>query len=67
MFGDSLFDVGNNNYIADSLAKANFPPYGLDFLSKEPTGRVSNGKNTADFLGELKEISTDRQFWFFDA
>ncbi|KAI5000388.1 hypothetical protein ZWY2020_004977 [Hordeum vulgare] len=30
VFGDSLVDNGNNNDIA-SLARANYPPYGIDF------------------------------------
>lgn len=53
VFGDSLVDVGNNNHLPVSIAKANFPHNGVDFPTKEPTGRFSNGKNAADFLGEL--------------
>ncbi|PSS06127.1 GDSL esterase/lipase [Actinidia chinensis var. chinensis] len=52
VFGDSLVDVGNNNYLKISLAKADFPHNGIDFLGKKPTGRFSNGKNSADFLAE---------------
>ncbi|GMH24991.1 hypothetical protein Nepgr_026834 [Nepenthes gracilis] len=52
VFGDSLVDVGNNNYLEISLAKANFPHNGIDFPSHRPTGRFSNGKNSADFLAE---------------
>ncbi|KAL8249418.1 hypothetical protein R6Q59_006286 [Mikania micrantha] len=33
IFGDSLVDCGNNNDL-ETLAKANYPPYGIDF----PTG-----------------------------
>ncbi|XP_010545227.1 PREDICTED: GDSL esterase/lipase At5g55050-like isoform X2 [Tarenaya hassleriana] len=50
VFGDSLVDVGNNNYIPFSIAKANFPPNGIDFPGRVPTGRFSNGLNAADFL-----------------
>ncbi|GKV39564.1 hypothetical protein SLEP1_g47322 [Rubroshorea leprosula] len=50
VIGDSQVDVGNNNYLPVSFAKANFPPNGIDFPSKEATGRFSNGKNAADFL-----------------
>ncbi|KAF1893787.1 hypothetical protein Lal_00002317 [Lupinus albus] len=50
VFGDSLVDAGNNNYL-NSLAKANFEPYGIDF-SEGPTGRFSNGKTPIDILGE---------------
>lgn len=52
LFGDSLVDVGNNNYLKLSIAKANHFPYGIDFPTKKPTGRFSNGKNAADFIGE---------------
>lgn len=49
VFGDSLVDNGNNNYLS-SLAKANFYPYGIDSI-RGPTGRFSNGKNVIDYLG----------------
>lgn len=48
-FGDSQFDNGNNNNLL-TLAKVNYPPYGIDFPGG-PTGRFSNGQNIADFLG----------------
>ncbi|EFJ17320.1 hypothetical protein SELMODRAFT_114853 [Selaginella moellendorffii] len=48
-FGDSLADVGNNNYLV-TLAKANFPPYGREFDTGKPTGRFTNGRNQIDFL-----------------
>ena len=51
VFGDSLADVGNNNYLQLSLAKADFQHNGIDFPTGKPTGRFSNGKNAADFLG----------------
>ncbi|CAH9091479.1 unnamed protein product [Cuscuta europaea] len=51
VFGDSLIDPGNNNFLVDSVAKANYIPYGVDFQG--PTGRFSNGKNIIDFLGEM--------------
>ncbi|KAE8725482.1 hypothetical protein F3Y22_tig00008706pilonHSYRG00065 [Hibiscus syriacus] len=52
VFGDSLVDVGNNNYLPVSIAKADFPHNGIDFPTKKPTGRFCNSKNTADFLAE---------------
>ncbi|KAF9621490.1 hypothetical protein IFM89_021794 [Coptis chinensis] len=52
IFGDSTADVGTNNYIKDSKAKANFPQNGIDFPGSVPTGRFSNGLNTADFLAQ---------------
>ena len=51
IFGDSLVDNGNNNKL-QSLAKSNYPPYGIDFPGG-PTGRFSNGKSTVDVTGEL--------------
>lgn len=51
IFGDSTFDVGTNNFI-NSKAKANVPFYGIDFLNSIPTGRFSNGLNTADQIGK---------------
>ncbi|KAK4481405.1 hypothetical protein RD792_012295 [Penstemon davidsonii] len=50
MFGDSLVDTGNNNYI-NTIVKVNYPPYGKDFMGGEPTGRFSNGKVPSDLLG----------------
>lgn len=52
VFGDSLVDAGNNNYLAFSVSKANYPHNGVDFPGKKPTGRFSNGKNAADAIGE---------------
>ncbi|KAG6696108.1 hypothetical protein I3842_09G131100 [Carya illinoinensis] len=51
IFGDSLVDNGNNNQL-QSLAKANYRPYGIDFPAG-PTGRFSNGKTTVDVIAEL--------------
>ncbi|RHN59837.1 putative triacylglycerol lipase [Medicago truncatula] len=48
IFGDSIVDVGNNNYIYASV-KANFFPYGRDFVTRTPTGRMSNGKLSVDY------------------
>ena len=49
-FGDSLTDNGNNNYL-NSLAKANYDPYGVDFGHGFASGRFSNGKTIIDYLG----------------
>ncbi|KAH9667897.1 GDSL esterase/lipase [Citrus sinensis] len=51
IFGDSLFDSGNNNALP-TKAKANYPPYGIDFPGG-PTGRFSNGLNMADVIAQL--------------
>ncbi|XP_073101401.1 GDSL esterase/lipase At4g16230 [Elaeis guineensis] len=53
IFGDSTADVGNNNFLPASKAKANFPPYGIDFVQSRATGRFSNGLNSADFLAKM--------------
>eukprot|EP00253_Pinus_taeda_P032190 PITA_32190 len=52
MFGDSTVDPGNNN-VLKTLAKANFRPYGRDFVDHKPTGRFSNGKLVSDILSGL--------------
>uniref|UniRef100_A0A1D1Y983 GDSL esterase/lipase At5g55050 n=1 Tax=Anthurium amnicola TaxID=1678845 RepID=A0A1D1Y983_9ARAE len=52
VFGDSLFDVGNNNFLPLSIAKADFPHNGVDFPGGTPTGRFSNGYNIADCLAK---------------
>ncbi|GLJ34042.1 hypothetical protein SUGI_0684630 [Cryptomeria japonica] len=49
VFGDSLGDAGNNNYIPHSTARANFTPYGVSFFP-HPTGRFTNGRTAFDFL-----------------
>ncbi|KAK9057069.1 hypothetical protein SSX86_024436 [Deinandra increscens subsp. villosa] len=58
IFGDSLMDVGNNNYLPLSIAKADFPHNGVDFPTGEPTGRFSNGWNAADFLAKKIGLPT---------
>ncbi|XP_006827265.3 GDSL esterase/lipase At1g74460 [Amborella trichopoda] len=52
IFGDSLTDVGNNNYLNRTLAKANFPRYGIDMGNGKPTGRFTNGRTVADIVGD---------------
>ncbi|XP_020212479.1 GDSL esterase/lipase At5g33370 [Cajanus cajan] len=51
VFGDSLVDNGNNNFLATS-ARADSPPYGIDYPSGRPTGRFSNGYNIPDFISQ---------------
>ncbi|KAM6570217.1 hypothetical protein CsatB_018202 [Cannabis sativa] len=48
VFGDSTVDVGNNNNF-DTISKANFSPYGIDF-DDGATGRPTNGYNMADVI-----------------
>ncbi|RAL43687.1 hypothetical protein DM860_014188 [Cuscuta australis] len=51
VFGDSLVDNGNNNYLA-TTARADSPPYGIDHPTHLPTGRFSNGLSIPDFISE---------------
>ncbi|CAL5369567.1 unnamed protein product [Camellia sinensis] len=53
LFGDSLVDAGNNNYLP-TLSKANIPPNGIDFQPSggNPTGRFTNGRTIGDIIGE---------------
>ncbi|KAI9078400.1 hypothetical protein K1719_039619 [Acacia pycnantha] len=51
VFGDSLVDNGNNNYLA-TTARADTPPYGIDYPTRRPTGRFSNGYNIPDFISQ---------------
>ena len=52
VFGDSLFDPGNNDFIKTTTTfQANFPPYGETFF-KLPTGRFTDGRIIPDFIGK---------------
>ncbi|KAK4352778.1 hypothetical protein RND71_028296 [Anisodus tanguticus] len=56
VFGDSLFDPGNNNYINTTTQfQANWWPYGESFF-KTPTGRFSDGRIISDFVAEYAEL-----------
>ncbi|KAF8394210.1 hypothetical protein HHK36_020417 [Tetracentron sinense] len=55
VFGDSLVDNGNNNYLATS-ARANMPPYGIDFPTHIPTGRFSNGLSIPDVFSWVSNL-----------
>lgn len=54
IFGDSLVDAGNNNYLP-TLSKANISPNGIDFKASggNPTGRYTNGRTIGDIVGKL--------------
>eukprot|EP00253_Pinus_taeda_P005741 PITA_05741 len=66
-FGDSTVDPGNNNELV-TVAKANFPPYGRDFIDHKPTGRFTNGKLVTDIasglagLPDIVHASLDPEF-----
>ncbi|XP_059318608.1 GDSL esterase/lipase LTL1-like [Lycium ferocissimum] len=51
VFGDSLVDNGNNNFLA-TTARADSPPYGVDYPTHQPTGRFSNGFNIPDLISQ---------------
>lgn len=53
VIGDSLVDPGNNNYLL-TLVRANFKPYGSNFKGGKATGRFSDGKTIADYIGKKK-------------
>lgn len=53
IFGDSLADNGNNNFL-NTLAKANYSPYGIDFPYGS-TGRFTNGRTIVDVIGNLPQ------------
>lgn len=52
IFGDSLVDAGNNNYLP-TLSKANLRPNGMDYKPSggKPTGRFTNGRTIGDIVG----------------
>lgn len=54
VFGSSLVDNGNNNFLK-CKAKADFFPYGIDF-PKGVTGRWTNGKSVIDLLGDQLKL-----------
>ncbi|KAG5388968.1 hypothetical protein IGI04_030509, partial [Brassica rapa subsp. trilocularis] len=51
VFGDSLVDNGNNDFLV-TTARADNYPYGIDFPTHLPTGRFSNGLNIPDLISE---------------
>ena len=56
VFGDSLIDSRNNNFLP-TMAKANYFPYGIDF-DGNPNGRVTNGRTVVDFIGMYEQYSS---------
>ncbi|XP_073036783.1 GDSL esterase/lipase At1g71250 [Primulina eburnea] len=60
VFGDSLVDNGNNNFL-NSMAKSNYYPYGID-SNLGSTGRFSNGNTFVDYLGGWLGIAAPPPF-----
>ncbi|CAL1356846.1 unnamed protein product [Linum trigynum] len=52
VFGDSLTEVGNNNHLQYSLARSDFPWYGVDFPGGQATGRFTNGRTIGDIISQ---------------
>ncbi|KEH18902.1 putative SGNH hydrolase-type esterase domain-containing protein [Medicago truncatula] len=64
VFGDSFFDVGNNNYINTTTdLLANYPPYGETFF-KYPSGRFSDGRVIPDFIAEYAKLPLIQPYLF---
>ncbi|KAL0438004.1 UNVERIFIED_CONTAM: GDSL esterase/lipase [Sesamum latifolium] len=57
VFGSSLVDNGNNNFLPNSIAKVDYFPYGIDF-PLGPSGRFTNGRNVIDILGQKLNLPT---------
>lgn len=56
VFGDSLFDPGNNNYINTTTQfQSNWWLYGESFFNP-PTGRFCDGRIIPDFIAEYAEL-----------
>ncbi|KAJ0008207.1 hypothetical protein Pint_29415 [Pistacia integerrima] len=58
VFGDSLFDSGNNQYLNDSSqegAGATVFPYGETFF-KRPTGRLCDGRTVPDLIAQFANL-----------
>jgi len=69
IFGDSLVDIGNNNFLPLSLAKANLYPNGIDFGNGIATGRFSNGRTVPDIicmcLSRSRWVSSESLFFIY--
>ncbi|KAK6146815.1 hypothetical protein DH2020_020684 [Rehmannia glutinosa] len=61
VFGDSIFDAGNNHFNRNCTAQADFPPYGSSFFH-HPTGRFTNGRTVADFTSEFIGIPLQKPY-----
>ncbi|XP_018839182.2 GDSL esterase/lipase 1-like [Juglans regia] len=56
IFGDSIIDAGNNNYInTTTVLQANVWPYGESYF-KYPSGRASDGRLIPDFIAEYLKL-----------
>ncbi|XP_034682012.1 GDSL esterase/lipase 6 [Vitis riparia] len=60
-FGDSIFDAGNNHFLKNCTAQADFPPYGSSFFH-HPTGRFTNGRTVADFISQFIGLDLQKPY-----
>ncbi|XP_020228086.1 GDSL esterase/lipase 1 [Cajanus cajan] len=57
VFGDSLFDPGNNQYLKSSNREASTKwPYGETYFN-HPTGRFSDGRIVPDFIAQFANLT----------
>ncbi|MBA0701639.1 hypothetical protein Goari_020333, partial [Gossypium aridum] len=61
IFGDSVFDAGNNHFIKNCSVQADFPPYGSTFFH-HPTGRFTDGRTVADFISQFIGIGLQQPY-----
>ncbi|CAH2056667.1 unnamed protein product [Thlaspi arvense] len=54
----SLTKLGNNNYLQYSLARSDYPFYGIDYPGGKATGRFTNGRTIGDIISEKLGISS---------
>jgi phospholipase/lecithinase/hemolysin len=63
IFGDSLTEVGNNNYLQYSLARSDYPWYGIDYSGRKATGRFTNGRTIGDIICNTATSYLTNQMW----
>ncbi|EOX99898.1 GDSL-motif lipase/hydrolase 6 [Theobroma cacao] len=61
IFGDSIFDAGNNHFNKNCSVQADFSPYGSTFFH-QPTGRFTNGRTVADFISQFIGIDMQKPY-----
>ncbi|EFJ32581.1 hypothetical protein SELMODRAFT_85808 [Selaginella moellendorffii] len=59
--GDSIFDVGTNKYVKNSVSRCDFVPYGETRYAK-PSGRCSDGFIIPDMINKALGLPFSRPF-----